>query len=78
MLNKNYAITLLICYNTTENNTNENKYYKNKEAKIAFLSSMLIHSIFIAPDKRNSVTWALYPHSPFCLPNHEVGWSQLL
>lgn len=44
----NYTIKLLICCNTTENNTNENKYNKNKEAKIAFLSSMLIHSIFIS------------------------------
>lgn len=49
MLYDNYTIALLICYNTTENN--QNKYNKNKEAKIAFFSSMLIHSIFIALDR---------------------------
>lgn len=41
MLYGNYIITLLIC-----NKTTENKYNKDKEAKIAFLSSLLIHSIW--------------------------------
>lgn len=31
-------------------NTNENKYNKNNKARIAFLSSMLIHSLFVVLD----------------------------
>lgn len=36
ILSDNYTIAPLICYNTTENNTNENKYNKNKEVNIVF------------------------------------------